>query len=173
MWPFSKKPEEKIEEAIPQSKAEISQRLREMALATKQEDVGLTAKPGEPYAMLMEMGFPGGAATLMTMAEGTVSIYYSNGGALLGGVGHETVRNAGLAFVAAARDYIHLMRPTESYPFPQPDNIRFYAITPEGIYTYEAGWEDLGKNRDPLSPLFHFGDRTLTEFRLVEQKLNR
>ncbi|MCW3058405.1 MAG: hypothetical protein JWQ02_226 [Capsulimonas sp.] len=173
MWPFSKKSEQKIEEAAPKSSSEISQGLRKMALTTKPEDVGLTAKPGEPYGILMEMGFDGGAATLMAMAEGTVSIYYSNGGALLGGVGHETVRNSGLAFVAAAREYVRLMQPTQSYPFPESKQIRFYALTPEGVYTYQAKWDDLGNNLDPLSPLFHLGDRTLTEFRLIEQKLNR
>jgi hypothetical protein len=116
----------------------------------------------------MEMGFPRGAATLVAMGEGSVSMYFSSGGGIIGGgEGHESVRGAGLAFVKASADFLHLMEPADSFPYPPANHVRFYVLTPERIYTYLADQNELGNNRDPLGPLFHFGDRTITELRLV------
>ncbi|BDI30030.1 hypothetical protein CCAX7_20810 [Capsulimonas corticalis] len=172
MWPFSKKKEGAAEagEAKPKSGPEVYHGMREFALKTKPEDIGLNAKPGEPYGVLMDLATSSGSATLMTMCEGSVSIYYSGGGGLLGGVGHDSVRNAGLALIAAAGDYLTLMQTTQSFPLPKQNHVRFYVLTPEAVHTYEANWDALGNNHDPLSPLFHLGDNVITQFRLVSEK---
>ena len=85
------------------------QGLRSMALTLKPEEIGVKTPPREPYAVVMEMGFPRGTATLVAVAEGTVSLYYSSGGGILGAGIHDSVRSAGFTLLAEAADYIDAM----------------------------------------------------------------
>ena len=47
----------------------------------------------------MEMAFPEGAATLVSLADGTTSMYTSTGGGVIGGGAHDAVVQAGRAFL--------------------------------------------------------------------------
>ena len=150
----------------PLSGPEIYQRMRERALNVRSRQLGLSPEPYEPYGVVMELGIlKGGTATFIAMAEGSVSAYFSNGGGRIGCGGVESVRAAGLEFVSAARDYVSMMEPAHSYPLPGPGRARFYVLTSEGVFTFEDDHEDLGYNRSPISPLFHAGDRMITEIR--------
>jgi len=68
-------------------------------------DMLLTAKPSafkvEPvselprvWATLMEMRMSGVTVSLAAVCDGTTSLYFSNGGGIIGGGGHESVRAA-------------------------------------------------------------------------------
>ncbi|MBL4575724.1 MAG: hypothetical protein JKY51_06460 [Opitutaceae bacterium] len=44
------------------------------------------------WAVMMETGFPESAYTLIASADGSASIYFSNGGGIIGAGEHENVR---------------------------------------------------------------------------------
>jgi len=168
MWPFKKK----TDQPKPSGKDMYSD-LRNMVLTAKPPGLESVVQPGEPYGILMEMGVQGGSATMLSMRDGSMSLYFSGGGGLLRAQAYPNIREAGAQFFSAAQQFTHLMTPTTSYPLPGPHRVRFYILTPAAALTYEANIEDLGYNRDPMSPLFHAGDRMLTQMRLISQELDK
>jgi hypothetical protein len=149
--------------------------LRKLALGIIPEDIGITVEPNskEPYGILMEMSFPEVVATLTSYKSGDASIYFSTGGGILGGIGHESVRNAAKRFVSAAQNYVDKMESVTSYPLPEAGKAKFYVLTPQGILTVEANMEDLEKGGSELSLLFYAGQDVITELRLLEEETSK
>src|SRR5262245_746002 len=102
------------------------------------KDVGLSAKPGEAWGVVMDTAYSEGAASLVSLADGSASIYFSTGGGVIGGHSHETVANAAKAFVRAAnRDLSKLLVPPDE-SLPKPGYTRFFVLTVEGKHFAEA-----------------------------------
>ena len=70
--------------------------LREMVFSAKSEDLGLKAPPDGPavWGLVMETGYPEAVMTLVALGDGTVSIYFSNGGGIIGLGEHPGPRQA-------------------------------------------------------------------------------
>ncbi|MFN0244687.1 MAG: hypothetical protein ACKVWV_17510 [Planctomycetota bacterium] len=117
----------------------------------------------------METGFDGGTATLAAMSDGTASLYLSNGGGVIGGVQHATVRRAAMEFVRSVGRRLTEFRATERTPLPRVGRTVFYVLTDSGVYTAEADEQALGEQRHALSELFHSGDDVITQLRLVAE----
>jgi hypothetical protein len=151
---------------------EIYLNLREVALGASPADIGIAAepKPGEPYGILMEMGWPEATVTLISFASGDASLYFSTGGGMLGGGAHESVTKAAKRFVSLAGDYIDEMEAVSGYPLPAVGKVRFYALTPQGILALEADEQDLGRQRSEYSPLFYAGQDVITELQIISEK---
>src|SRR5215211_1032599 len=91
--------------------------LRRQALSIQRTDVDIPEPPPEALAwgILMETGYPGGTATLLALGDGTSSLYLSTGGGVVGGHGHQNVREANAEFVEAANGLLCLDRFQCSY----------------------------------------------------------
>ena len=84
--------------------------LRQQILTLAPATVRLAASPQHPhvYGGLMEMGIGDAVATLVVVADGTTSFYFSTGGGIIGAGAHETVKGPSKAFLAALDDfYVH------------------------------------------------------------------
>ena len=158
-----------------QQPADIYRHLRKMALETTPASIGITPEPGntEPWGILMEMGRPGGVATLVAFATGDASLYFSTGGGVIGGVTHENVARAARHFVSTAQGYTDRMEIVTTTPLPDPGKVRFYLLTPQGILAAKADEKDLGKRRHELSPLFYAGQEVITELRLISEQQSK
>ncbi len=145
--------------------------LRAQALAMRPQDLGLTtaSNPAAPYGILLESSSAQGGFTLVCFATGDASLYFTHGGGILGGAGHEPVRRAARAFVAASEPFLGLMQRTQTFPLPGPGRTRFFVLTPTGVFTAEASTEDLGKGRDRLSEVFHHGNAVLAALRQLDE----
>jgi len=141
-----------------------------MVFTTKPEAVGLKPAAGEVWGIVMETGYPEAVATLVALADGTVSIYFSNGGGIIGLGPHPGPQKAGEAFLSLAQQYSKLGTPTAKYPLPKPAYTRFYFLTASGAMTVEVKEDDLGQGRHQLSPLFHKGHELISEIRAVDEK---
>jgi hypothetical protein len=115
----------------------------------------------------MEMGLPGATVTLFALADGTTSLYLSAGGGVIGGQGHESVREASTAFLATANKFRQHLHPASSVPVPEVGHTLFYLLTDAGSLTGGGPEDDLGHGRHVLSPLFHAGHGVMTQLRLV------
>lgn len=140
--------------------------LRAMALTTTPEMLGLEDLSG-PYGVVMEMDIDGETATIVTFVSGDASLYLSTGGGVIGGGGHEPVRQAVAEFVREAGQSRALLSSTDEFPRPSPEQTRFYVLTPDGPLTAERATDALGEQKDDLSPLFYAGQAVLTQLRLT------
>ena len=116
----------------------------------------------------METGYSDAVVTLVTIANGTVSLYFSNGGGIIGVGEYEGPRNACHSLLSLAPKFIKYAKRTQTFPLPKEGNTRFYFLTYNGIYTVEKKEDDLGNNRLPLSPLFLEAHEVITQARIVE-----
>lgn len=146
--------------------------LCDMVFSTKPDSIGVKLKDAnEVWGVVMETGYPEAVASLVALADGTVSLYFSNGGGIIGLGPHAGPHSAAQSFLAASQQFSKQVQPTKNYPLPKPSYTRFYLLTGNGVLTAEAKEDDLGNNRLPLSPLFYKGHELISEVRAVDQKL--
>ena len=150
---------------------EVYHNLRRQILSLHPGDAGIEPTPEMPHVwgVLMETGYPEAVVTLLSLADGTTSLYFSSGGGLIGGGQHPTVAQASQSFVAAAGAYYQKMTLTWSFPLPGVGRVKFYVLTYSGIYTADADENELGHRKHELSPLFYDGQDVITQFRLAQQ----
>ena len=154
----------------PQSGLEAYLKLRQLAFKTTPANLDITVSPDsqEPFGILMDLSLPQGNATIVAFISGDASFYTSTGGGVIGGIGHENVRNAARKFVNSSYKYLDKMIPTIAYPLPESGKVRFYILTPKNIFTYEADEPDFHKNE--LSLLYAQGHHLLTELLAATQQ---
>ena len=149
--------------------AEIYTSMRTQVLNLTDKD--LAELKGKPvWAVLMETGHDGAAVTVVAIAEGTASLYFSNGGGIIGLGEHANVRPASLSLVNSAKHQLKHMKKTKKFSVPKPGETIFYVVTPNGVYTYSAKVDDLGNKRDKLFPLFYEGHELITQMRIADEK---
>jgi hypothetical protein len=130
----------------------------------------LRAAPGADaetavIAVLMETGFARAVATLVAVSDGTVSLYFSTGGGIIGAGEHNAVRRIGRELLASAKQYVPDATATESCPLTEVARVRFYFVTPVGTYTLDAPEKDLRNRRHRFSPLYRQGHRLIAAMR--------
>ena len=142
--------------------------LRTQALTTNRTEVGIPPATGAlAWGTLMETGYDGVTVTLFALSDGTTSLYFSNGGGVIGGQAHEAVLRANEAFLNQATHSLQRLERCETYPIPKPAHTVFYVLTDSGILTGGALENDLGYGRHVLSPLFHAGHEVISQLRLI------
>lgn len=152
--------------------AEMSDELRTMVLNLNPKDIGLTKEnfPHPVYALVMETGFPEGSFTLSSVADGSTSLYFSNGGGIIGGGEHEDVRKASNYLLSGAQHFYDKAKKVAEFPKPDAGNVIFYFVAFDGVRSYVASEDDLGNEKDELSSLFFAAHNVITELRKIDEK---
>ena len=146
--------------------ADIYPGLRNQVLQLTPAAIGQSdADQSTVLAVLMETGYPEAVATLVAIGDGTASLYFSNGGGIIGAGEHEPVRTVSAEFITFAQQYVSHSTLTDAFPLPQENHVRFYLVTRGGVYTFEAPENELGNERHPCSALFHKGHELITAIR--------
>jgi hypothetical protein len=156
----------------PPQPAEVYSGLRNQILSLDPKDAGITQSNETPnvWGILMETGYQEAVVTLVSLADGTTSLYFSNGGGMIGGGEHDTVAQATKSFVISAEKYYQQMTLTKSFPLPVTGRVKFYILTFSGIFTIDIDENELGNGKHELSPLFYSGQDVITQFRLVQEQ---
>lgn len=149
--------------------ADIYTGMRQQVIELDEKRMG-DLKDRPIWAVLMETGHQDAAVTLLAAADGAASLYFSNGGGIIGAGEHENVRPASLGLVKVAEEFLKDMTRVEKCPLPTQGITIFYVITPKGIFTYQAKEKDLGEKRDKLSKLFYQGHQLIGQMRIAQQK---
>jgi hypothetical protein len=148
--------------------------LRDMILRTPPNELGFAAGDDTKlYGALMETGYAAATVTIVSLIDGTTSMYISTGGGTIGAGEHEPVAEATRAFVAMANVLVGQTQPTTDFPLPGVGHVRFQLLTTDGGRTAEALRDDLGHGRHPLSPLFYAGQDVVTQIRLLQESQQR
>jgi hypothetical protein len=117
----------------------------------------------------METGHHQAVSSLVVFADGTTSLYFSHGGGILGAGEHQQVRAASASFLKTAESLLSHLLAAQETPTPNVGRVRFYVHAVDGLFTAEAGEQDLGEERHVLSPLFHAGHGVITQIRLISE----
>jgi hypothetical protein len=149
--------------------------LRSLILAADPAALSLAPTTGLPrvWAVLMEMGYEKATVSLVAVADGTTSLYFSNGGGIIGGGEHDPVRAAARWFLETIEQTLDELAPTLELPVPGRGRVRFNVLTFNGRWTAEALEDDLGNGRHALSTAFHAGHAVITELRLIDEHAGR
>jgi len=148
---------------------EVYQSLRSMALGYDSSTIAVP--DGERWSgahvAVMEIGLPNATVTILAIADGSVSVYFSTGAAVIGAGEHAAVRGVAERFRMVFAESRGLLQQTVDFPMPDPGQVRFQVRTVDGKYSGVAPEAALQTGRHPLAPLYAAGQDLLTEVRLV------
>ena len=149
--------------------------LRKRALNVTTADLGLDPDPNAPiHAVIMETGYPDAVATFACLRDGTVSLYLSTGGGVIGGGQHESVRTACFEMLSItnkyAPDFLGACQPVSSFALPGEGEVFFYLVTSDGVHQARCLEKTLVAQRDPFSALFNNCHAVMGEVRMIEEK---
>jgi hypothetical protein len=146
--------------------------MRNRVLKLVPQEVGIVQSRETPnvWGILMEMGRPKAVVTLASLADGTTSLYFGNGGGMIGAGEHAAVAQVSKSFVAKSEEYFPRMIPTESFPLPAVGRVKFYILTFSGVFTAEVGENELGNRKHDLFPLYCSGQDVITQLRLIQEQ---
>ena len=121
----------------------------------------------------METGYPEAVATLVGLADGTTSMYFSNGGGMIGAGQHPQVAasDEALARVGRRRSLDDLPETPGDVQLPDEgdDPVRGGDREPAAA-PRERPEDELGGGGHPLSPLFYAGHDVITAIRVVDER---
>ncbi len=156
-------------EAAPYKVAEVYTSMRKQVLNL--DDKQIPELKGEPvWAVLMETGREDEAISVVAVADGTASLYYSTGSGMVGLGKKPDIHSATLSFVKKSASFLKFMKRVEAFPLPKPGQTFFYLVTPEGVFCYEANRNDLGRQQDKLSALYYAGHELIAQIRVADQQ---
>jgi len=119
------------------------------------------------WCAVADFGLASGGATLVAIADGTVSLYSSPGGGVLGAGAHEAVWNTATRLLENAGGAIPFMRVADGPPgLPGSGNVRLTVRTFDGTLSEVVSEATLQRGRHVLSPLYAAAQDVLTEVRL-------
>jgi hypothetical protein len=140
--------------------------LRSQVLTAEPATFGFTqSEHGPLWGAVMDMGFPNGTATLVSLADGTTSLYTSTGGGIIGGGAHESVVLATREFLAVMVDHVGAFDTSATDRVPSAGTVRFFALGFDGRRSADAPEPDLQARDHPLWPIYYAAHQVITELR--------
>jgi hypothetical protein len=149
--------------------AKVMQQLRGQAIATRPAQLGIAPCDDFPVVYGAVMDWPVGeeTATVVAFCDGNASLYTTSTFGVIGGVGHDSVRDSARLFVRTAAPLYDAAAPTSELRLPGPDRVQFYLLGFNGARLVDADLDAVCAGNDRLSDLFDAGQAVLTELRLV------
>ena len=149
-----------------------SVKLREMVFSLDPKDIGLSPKNYKypVWGIVMETGMSDGSYSLVVLAEGTTSLYFSNGGGIIGAGTHKNVKEASAFFIKTAQQFYFSAKKTKKYPRPSDGKVIFYFLTFDGTLSYSADEGKLEAGMDRLSNLFYAAHIVIGELRKAKEQ---
>lgn len=136
--------------------AKMTALLRSGVLAMAPVDIGLTSGAVPTvWGLMMELAEPGVAVSLVALADGSVSIYLSDGDGVIGCGLHPDVRAAAAKLLQTAEQAIDLCLPTDDYSMPAADQVRIYLLTTRGILLGMAGRSEMDEGAVGLAEVYY------------------
>lgn len=149
--------------------------LRSMALNTSATRLGLDLPkaPTTAYGVIIDMGVGHGTATLVAFSTGDASLYLSTGGGVIGGGQHPSVKRSAIDLIQSVQTSLASFSSTTEFDVPPSGKVRFYILTNKGILTAIESEDQINSGTLPLSPVWHAGQKLLTEIRMASDKPRR
>jgi hypothetical protein len=121
------------------------------------------------WGALLETGYGAEVATLVSLSDGTTSLYTTSGFGIIGGGLHPQIVQATRQFLAAVEASLDSFDPDSGSDLPTDAETILRALSYEGHRSVRAPETDFGYDRHPLSAVFHAGEAVITELRLIHE----
>ncbi len=146
--------------------------LRQMALTTPAGELGFSSDSDFPrvYGVLMDWYIGEATATVMSMRDGTASLYTTSTFGIIGGHGHEAVRQAAARYVKLAARYVDSSKVVTEFPYPESGKVYYYLLMYDGVRLCVGDKSEIERGSDPTRPLFAAAQDVLTELRLITER---
>lgn len=154
--------------------AKVMREMREKWLMTSADRIGVKDFTGSAgiYGILMEENMGKFTATVLAALTGDASLYTTGTFGVIGGVGHEPVRNAARKFCFEAEKFFPQCKKVDAFPYPEGQDVVFYILSKGGVFSTVAKKTDIVSEKHALFPLYVAGQEVLTQLRLITQKPN-
>jgi hypothetical protein len=141
--------------------------LRRQVLTLTPDAAGVepTAALPDVWAVIMDWGVGNGVATVVAIADGTLSLYLSSGGGVIGAGQQEGPRRAAQAFLAAGQALHGRLLPAPDSPLPKPNEMAFTVRTYGDTLRAVDGTQALSRPGHALHALFAAGQAVVTALR--------
>jgi hypothetical protein len=141
--------------------------LRQQMLNLKPQDIGVTLdNDNQVFGAVVDMPINDNIATLICCIGGTVSLYYSNGGGMIGiGDRYEEVRKAGGSFLYSVGQILQYFKIVDNFSLPISKNTSVYLLTKEKIYKMEFNMDNLNSSEEHIQFLIFLIQNVLTKIR--------
>ena len=145
--------------------------LRNMFLTTPADKVGIQPSKEYPRVWGIAVDWPLGdgqhIATIVSLADGSASVYTTGTFGIVGGIGHQSVRKAAKKVVKEADRFFDDSEPTHDFSYPSPDHVRFFFTTFSGVRVIDTDWASLSERHSKYFKLFDAAQDVLTQLRMV------
>jgi hypothetical protein len=154
--------------------ADIYLKLRDQALGFGSKEIKAppVVEGGRVLGVVMDLGYDTAVVSILGLADGTASMYISNGGGTIGMGDHAHVAAASRRWCELAEAAPGLV-PVESDSLPPDGLVRFNVLTTGPKLEAEATEAALRSGAHPLTPLYAAGQDVITAIRVVDEARQR
>jgi hypothetical protein len=92
-------------------------------------------------------------------------LYLSSGGGVIGGAGHDNVKQAAILFIAKAEKYLAMTTKSETTSLPETNGVNFYFLTNKGKFVGQEQVINFENHSSRWLDLFEEGNKLITEIR--------
>jgi hypothetical protein len=140
-------------------------RLRERALCMQQPGDVRVSGVDAPFALVTDVGYATGTATILTTTGGDASIYFSRDGSYVRSSGSPSIAVAARWSVEIAGEAIQRFRRSDRFPIAREGEVTFYLLSADGVRSARISLESIGSNPGAFTNLFAAVKRVLLSFR--------
>jgi hypothetical protein len=143
--------------------------LRSQVLNLANEGLPGGVETQGPLAVVMDVGGEDHCYTFVAVADGATSLYFSNGGGVIGAGENPKVGAAAREFVAASASVAPALSAATEFPLPEAGQVALHLVTREAVLQTREAEDDLGEGRSRLSAWFHEIHRLIAMIRHVTE----
>jgi hypothetical protein len=155
--------------------AEIYLELRDLIIRGDPHVQGWAPSPELPHVWgaLVEVGLPEGPATVVSLVDGTTSLYLGNGAATIGAGEAATVADLTRRLLVAVEGALPDLHPVWEFPVPARGEVRVVALTYAGPMGAHAPETDVATGTGPLAAVYAASSAVLDGIRRLDDAVAR
>lgn len=146
--------------------------LRQNALGARPQDIGVALDDDtHVYGAVVDMAIGDHMATLACFEDLTTSIYFENGGGMLGlGQRYEAVAKVNLEFLSSAGKVLRLLPIASDFDLPPKHHHNIYLLAEKGVYKAQLSIEAFDTCPEEVRFLFYLYQKVLDTVREHTQR---
>lgn len=151
--------------------ADVYRSLRGRLFLTDPKTLGLSPDGEQRFwGLMVDMGVEQGVATLVVLRDGSISLYFSNGGGVIGLGQHDALHDKAAAVLALAEEFSLEGPDADRDTLPSEGFTRFNFLGYGGARAVEEEDEALDAGAHALSPLYNAAHDLIAAAEEIEEK---
>lgn len=158
----------KTKDTVASGSVTASTELRSMLLHANPNSMGIKPSESMPnvWGVLMEFWLNRAVVTIVSLADGTTSMYFSSGGSIIGSGAYPKPAAISRQFIEVAESFLSVIPQSIACPMPKDGNVRFHLLTFDGYHSIEVVESDVENISHQFFSLYSCGQKVITEIRI-------